>query len=338
MEKKMDEERAERDKQEAERIEKINIEKKRWEEERAIAEKKEKERYEEERAERKRQEALELEKLKLEQLEISKKAQEELTKLENARLEFQRLEEERKQKIKEEQERIIAERELARKMIELVKSSRTPKVTSEKGNKKSQTFKNLIQVNNSFQDNKHLDLPTNSVLSTSIHTVNSSSKYFQSQPHPGRSSRQSHISKTNSESQMTDLPDQPSVAVPKQRLPLKKELAYMSRELGLDRFEENGQEYEDGYQEDLYSKSQSRGRLEGVRGSQDEGYDSVGYSSLQKETQKCWDKIKENAAIQREVAKKQFSIQENHRPSSRSNSASKEKEHEGENSVCRRAS
>ena len=326
---KMDEEKAEREKQEQLRIERQNLEKKRWEEERAAAEKRDKEKFEAERQERQRLEAIELERLKQEQLEISKKAQEEITRLENSRLEFKRIEEERIQKIKDEQDRIAAEKEMARKLIEMVKSSRTPKEHNEGSNRKSHPFKNLVQVNTSYHDSKHLDLPSNSVLSTSMNTVNSTSKYFQSLPHTARSKRSLNQSaKTKGESQMEDLPDCPSLCLPKQRLPLKKELAVMRKDLNLDRFEDDGPMDRDEQlrtEEDFYSKSLSRGRYEGFRNSGEGRPESPVFSAIEKETQKCWEKIKENASRQREASMKHFSIQENQRPTSRSNSAKKSK-------------
>lgn len=323
---KLDEEKAERDRHEKERMERLDYERKKWEQERELAERRDKERYEAERAERKRLEAAEIERLRAEQAEIAKKAQEEIEKLEKARIDFEKMEQERLQKLREEQDRILAEKELARKLIELVKTSRTPKTETEKGNKKVNSFRNLVQANYSANDRKQLDLPSISIMSTSLQTINSNSKHFQSIPHACRSTRTSlKTLKTRGELAEADTPDLPSEPVPKQRLPLKTELAYMSKELQLDRFdgecniEDIGDQDLQADQTYTYSGYPSKFQYDGYRPCNTDRRESVGCSSAERETQMYWEKIKENAAKQRETSKKHFLIEEK-RNSSKSNS------------------
>lgn len=330
--KRMEKERVEKERQDAERSERLKLERERWESEREAKEKKDRERYEEERNTRKKQEDFEREKCYKEREELSELVKQELNRLEQARIEFQRFEEEKLEKQREEEAKVRAEKEHARKLIEMIKSSRTPKENKAASNKKTSSFRQMVNAAESCNDTKKLDIPSDSLLSTTLNTL-ASSRNFQSLPHPSRSSKKlpHHNLSTQAYSQIspTDLPDTPSSPVPQQRNPSWPPANTNTYTMDVERPSANDDRREGYYTEDdLFSKSQSKvdPRLEGRHAAvyeQPTG-EMIDYEQIEREAQELRSKIKAGIA-KNNGTKPQHSVVEYGviRPTSRSNSAKK---------------
>jgi hypothetical protein len=251
---KIDREKAEKDREDAERVERQKIELQRYEAERDEKQKREKDRFEAESEERRKLDILERERVIKERDELAALVKQELNRLEQARVEFERFEEEKKEKERVEQARIATEKEHARKLIEMIKNSRTCKDSKPTINKKTISFRQMNCATESVYDSKKIDLPSDSILSTTLNTL-TSSRNIQSIPHPSRTSKMIGLtlgSLPQDSCQMADRPDTPSITVPKQKLPIANKLANISRDLNLDRFANAENLNEGHHDEDIY--------------------------------------------------------------------------------------